>query len=185
MAPRFRRLASTISRDDIIAVIGASSASLPAFSDGAVVRFGFWFMANLCQQTSPMPRFPKSLTMSSICHSLGQTNEATTAPKPRREEGAMNITHRDRDLGTGYALRPPATRTELTEVGRSTPMGELLRRYWHPIGLVADATDVPRKVRVLGEDLILFRDRHAHARPLPSRSCPRPTPLPCRKVPQG
>src|SRR5260370_37045080 len=110
MAPRFRRLASTISRDDIIAVIGASSASLPAFSDGAVVRFGFWFMANLCQQTSPMPRFPKSLTMSSICHSLGQTNEATTAPKLRLEEVAVKITHRDRGLGTASAKQAAAPR---------------------------------------------------------------------------
>jgi hypothetical protein len=70
------------------------------------------------------------------------------------EEAAMNITQRDRDLGTAYAMRPSGSRTELTEVGRGTPMGELLRRYWHPIGLVADATDIPRKVRVLAEDLI-------------------------------
>ena len=70
----------------------------------------------------------------------------------------MNITQRDRDLGTGYAMKPSTTRTELTSVSRGTPMGELLRRYWHPVGLVADATDIPRQVRVLGEDLILFRD---------------------------
>jgi nitrite reductase/ring-hydroxylating ferredoxin subunit len=42
-------------------------------------------------------------------------------------------------------------------------MGELLRRYWHPIGLTADATATPRKVRVLGEDLILFRDGNGRA----------------------
>ena len=76
-----------------------------------------------------------------------------------REDTAMTISQRDRDLGTGYALRSPATRTELTSVGRGTPMGELLRRYWHPVGLVSNANDIPRKVRVLGEDLILFRDR--------------------------
>jgi hypothetical protein len=29
---------------------------------------------------------------------------------------------------------------ELTDVGAGTPMGELLRRYWHPAGLVGDAT---------------------------------------------
>jgi hypothetical protein len=73
----------------------------------------------------------------------------------------MTITQRDRDLGTGYAMKPSTTRTELTSVGRGTPMGELLRRYWHPVGLVADATDIPRKRRVLGEDLVLFRDKHA------------------------
>ncbi|MBK7654219.1 MAG: Rieske 2Fe-2S domain-containing protein [Betaproteobacteria bacterium] len=47
---------------------------------------------------------------------------------------------------------------ELAEVGPGTPMGELLRRYWHPIGVTADASEVPRKLKVLGEDLILFRD---------------------------
>jgi len=42
-------------------------------------------------------------------------------------------------------------------------MGELLRRYWHPVGLAADAGERPRKVRVLGEDLILFRDGRGRA----------------------
>ena len=77
----------------------------------------------------------------------------------------MTITQRDRDLGTAYAMKPSSTRTELTSVGRGTPMGELLRRYWHPVGLSGDATDIPRKVRALGEDLILFRDRHGRAGP--------------------
>src|ERR1700759_3874660 len=71
----------------------------------------------------------------------------------------MTITQRDRDLGTAYAMRPASTRTELTAVTRGTSMGELLRRYWHPVGLASDAGDVPSKVRVLGDDLILFRDR--------------------------
>ncbi|MGV3571607.1 MAG: Rieske 2Fe-2S domain-containing protein [Ramlibacter sp.] len=62
------------------------------------------------------------------------------------------------DTGTAYGRPPPAHRAELTEVAAGTPMGELMRRYWHPIGLAADATATPRKVRVLGEDLILFRD---------------------------
>lgn len=62
------------------------------------------------------------------------------------------------DIGTAYG-RPRATyRSELTLVGPGTPMGELLRRYWHPIGLAADADSTPRKVRALGESLILFRD---------------------------
>jgi len=57
----------------------------------------------------------------------------------------MTITQRDRDLGTANAMKPSTTRTELTAVGRGTPMGELLRRYWHPVGLGSDATDIPRK----------------------------------------
>ena len=62
------------------------------------------------------------------------------------------------DQGTAYGLAPATHDKELTEVGAGTPMGELLRRYWHPVGLAADAGATPRQVRVLGEDLILFRD---------------------------
>ncbi len=94
----------------------------------------------------------------------------------------MNITQRDRDLGTGYAMKPSTTRTELTSVGRGTPMGELLRRYWHPVGLLNDAGDIPRKVRVLGEDLVLFRDRHGRAGLLHARCCHRGTTLYYGKV---
>ncbi len=94
----------------------------------------------------------------------------------------MNITQRDRDLGIGYAMKPSTTRTELTSVGCGTPMGELLRRYWHPAGLVADATDIPRKLRVLGENLVLFRDRHGRAGLLHARCCHRGTTLYYGKV---
>ena len=62
------------------------------------------------------------------------------------------------DIGSAYARKPPNYNAKLTEVGRGTPMGELLRRYWHPVGLAADAGATPRPVKVLGEELILFRD---------------------------
>lgn len=62
------------------------------------------------------------------------------------------------DTGTAYGRPKPSHRAELAEVGAGTPMGELMRRYWHPIGLGSDANATPRKIRVLGEDLILFRD---------------------------
>ena len=63
---------------------------------------------------------------------------------------------RDGDTGTGYG--PPTYLRELTEVGPGTPLGELLRRSWHPTGLSSDAGATPTAVRVLGEDLVLFRD---------------------------
>ncbi|HVB05108.1 MAG TPA: Rieske 2Fe-2S domain-containing protein [Acidimicrobiales bacterium] len=54
----------------------------------------------------------------------------------------------------------PAENDRLTRVGPGTPLGELLRRYWHPVAPVATLDDDPvRKVRILGEDLILYRDR--------------------------
>jgi 5,5'-dehydrodivanillate O-demethylase len=48
----------------------------------------------------------------------------------------------------------------LSQVGAGTPGGELLRRYWHPIAASVELTSDPvQPVRVLGEDLVLFRDR--------------------------
>jgi 5,5'-dehydrodivanillate O-demethylase len=48
----------------------------------------------------------------------------------------------------------------LTEVGRGTPVGELLRRYWMPIAAVAELEERSTKpVRLMGEDLVLYRDR--------------------------
>ena len=67
------------------------------------------------------------------------------------------------DTGTAYGRATPSYRAELTEVGAGTPMGELLRRYWHPVGLAPDAGERPRALRVLGEDLILFRDGRGRA----------------------
>ena len=47
----------------------------------------------------------------------------------------------------------------LTRVGRGTPMGELLRRYWHPIAGASELADNPIKaVRLMGEDLVLYQD---------------------------
>ncbi|HEV8724960.1 MAG TPA: Rieske 2Fe-2S domain-containing protein [Candidatus Binatia bacterium] len=49
----------------------------------------------------------------------------------------------------------------LTRVGASTPMGELMRRYWIPALLSEEipAPDCPPvRVRLLGEDLVAFRD---------------------------
>jgi nitrite reductase/ring-hydroxylating ferredoxin subunit len=62
------------------------------------------------------------------------------------------------DTSTAYGRPKPMSMNHLTQVGAGTPMGELMRRYWHPIGLTSDAGRTPKQVRILGEDLILFRD---------------------------
>jgi len=47
----------------------------------------------------------------------------------------------------------------LTQTGPNTSMGELLRRYWWPIAATVDLDEDPvRPVRLLSEDLVLFRD---------------------------
>lgn len=54
----------------------------------------------------------------------------------------------------------PAMNERLTRVGPGTPCGELMRRYWIPIVPSAQLLENPvRKVRVLGEDLVLYKDR--------------------------
>ena len=48
----------------------------------------------------------------------------------------------------------------LTQVGPGTPAGTLFRRYWHPVALSRELPEgaAPLAVRLLGEDLTLFRD---------------------------
>ena len=54
----------------------------------------------------------------------------------------------------------PAMNDRLTQVGPGTPCGDLMRRYWIPVAPFAQLLENPvRKVRVLGEDLVLYRDR--------------------------
>jgi len=71
----------------------------------------------------------------------------------------MTGTKNAMDKGTAYGRQPAQSNRLLTEVGPGKPMGELFRRYWQPVATSAQATTRPKKVRVLGEDLILFRDR--------------------------
>ena len=43
-------------------------------------------------------------------------------------------------------------------VGPGTPAGEWFRRYWLAVGTTCELRDIPQAVRILGEDLVLFRD---------------------------
>ena len=48
----------------------------------------------------------------------------------------------------------------LTRVTAGTPGGDLLRRYWYPVATAEEMRDVwTKRVRLLGEDLVLYRDR--------------------------
>jgi 5,5'-dehydrodivanillate O-demethylase len=60
----------------------------------------------------------------------------------------------------------------LTRVGPGTPMGELLRRYWHPVATVPELDAEPvLPVKVLGENLALYRTE-AGELGLVSERCP-------------
>jgi len=53
-----------------------------------------------------------------------------------------------------------AQNERLTRVGPGTPGGELLRRYWQPLCPAAElsAAQPKKRVRIMGEDLLVFRD---------------------------
>jgi phenylpropionate dioxygenase-like ring-hydroxylating dioxygenase large terminal subunit len=66
-------------------------------------------------------------------------------------------------LNTAYSAyhhreRPPKDE-ELTRVGPGTPCGEYLRRFWQPVILSSELGELPRRLRLLGEDLVAFRDK--------------------------
>ena len=59
--------------------------------------------------------------------------------------------------GAYFHREAPSPDEEITSVGPGTPCGEYLRRFWHPI-IESDAlTDLPKRVKVLGEELVVFR----------------------------
>src|SRR5438552_9538992 len=66
-------------------------------------------------------------------------------------------------LNTAYSAyqhreRPPEDE-ELTRVGPGTPCGEYLRRFWQPVILASELGNLPRRVCILGEDLVAYRDK--------------------------
>ncbi len=49
----------------------------------------------------------------------------------------------------------------LTRTGAGTPLGEYFRRFWHPIALsreMAEPDSPPIRVKIMGENLVAFRD---------------------------
>tara|TARA_A100001037_G_scaffold306439_1_gene351570 strand:+ start:4878 stop:6332 length:1455 start_codon:yes stop_codon:yes gene_type:complete len=53
----------------------------------------------------------------------------------------------------------PSEDPELTHTDPDTPMGEFMRQFWHPICMSEELTDVPKALKIFGEDLVAFRDK--------------------------
>jgi 5,5'-dehydrodivanillate O-demethylase len=51
----------------------------------------------------------------------------------------------------------------ITSTAAGTPMGDVMRRYWWSVAIADDLKEQPTLIRVLGEDLGLFRDRRGRA----------------------
>jgi len=60
---------------------------------------------------------------------------------------------------SGYYVNEQLTEdASLTHVGPQTLCGEYLRRFWHPICFSAELKDLPLRIKILGEDLVVFKD---------------------------
>src|SRR5215510_2629203 len=67
-------------------------------------------------------------------------------------------------MNQATATRQPDQRALLTQTGRDTDMGRLLRKFWHPVALsreLAPGSAVP--IRLFGEDLTLYRGQSGQA----------------------
>ena len=57
-----------------------------------------------------------------------------------------------------YHSQVPREDEELTHIGPGTPAGEYLRRFWQPVCYADELADVPVALKILGEELVAFRD---------------------------
>jgi nitrite reductase/ring-hydroxylating ferredoxin subunit len=67
--------------------------------------------------------------------------------------------HKSMPFNAYYNRPVPREDLPLHQVGPGTPGGEYLRRFWHPILLQSELGALPKAIRVMGEDLVIFRDK--------------------------
>ncbi len=73
----------------------------------------------------------------------------------------------------GYQQAEPAgIDEELARVGPGTPCGEYLRRFWHPVFISSELDELPKAIRILGEELVVFRYGQENKIGLVHKYCP-------------
>lgn len=78
----------------------------------------------------------------------------------------------------GYDQRgAPEPEWDLVRTGPGTKMGEHMRRFWQPVCLTSQLTDVPLLVKILGEELVVFKDKRGRIGALHKHCCHRGTSL--------
>lgn len=48
---------------------------------------------------------------------------------------------------------------EITQTTRGTPGGEYLRRFWQPVAYLHEVEDTPLRTKIMGEELVVFKDK--------------------------
>lgn len=73
-------------------------------------------------------------------------------------QSAAPIEKKLQPFGGYYTNKVSGHDPELTETGAGTPLGEYMRRFWHPVCMSIELTDTPRFLMIMGEELVAFRD---------------------------
>ena len=68
------------------------------------------------------------------------------------------MTEKDTNKFRGYnqAVKPDYDHL-ISHTDSGTPGGEYMRRYWHPVALSCEVTNIPLEIKILGEELVIFR----------------------------
>lgn len=75
--------------------------------------------------------------------------------------------------GGYYQTSLPAPDAEITLAGPGTALGEYMRRFWQPVCMSEQLTDVPLAIRIMNEDLVAFRDKSGRVGLLHRHCCHR------------
>ena len=81
------------------------------------------------------------------------------------------------ESGYGRNAIVPKEDPRLTHVSLGTPMGELMRRYWQPVCMSSELTELPKFLKILNEELVAYRDKSGHVGVLGAHCCHRGTSL--------
>src|SRR5438309_6528927 len=102
----------------------------------------------------PLSRGLRDVATPHTTRAMAHSSTDRLCPEPSREcllveRGGRMLTREENEL--------------LCRVGPETPMGQMLRRYWLPALLSSEPPEpdgAPKRVRLLGQDLGVFRDSH-------------------------
>jgi len=67
-----------------------------------------------------------------------------------------NFKKKNNFRGYKQALLPKSDEL-ISQTDQGTSCGEYLRRYWHPVTLTSEVSTTPLQIRILGEDLVIFK----------------------------
>lgn len=90
---------------------------------------------------------------------------------------ATIIAHKPSAYDGYYRKQVAEPDMDLVGVGRGTPGGEYLRRFWLPVAYLSELGELPLRVRALGENLVAFRDGAGEVGVLHLQCCHRNTSL--------